>query len=295
VGDAALDVGAEPVDSAAEASSQPVDSGGTDAGDATVGGQGCDGLPLCDSFDSVGDQVGMPPSSSLWTLVGTAGCSGNGNPSATTIYPITIDNTQFHSKPNSVKIVGGDSCGPLMINTTAFSKLTTGEVYGRFYVQLSDTTVLVHHAVLMALGLLRDGGSGLNVMDVDSFLELAPEMQGGLQTTTLTWQTNDSDHLPNTDSVGAMSSTYFAASTFSCFEFHTSANTNAIEVWINGTKIAGLSSPPAPPSANGASMWTPPSPFAPTSLGFGWISFEPGPMTVWIDDIALASTRIGCQ
>ena len=227
--------------------------------------------------------VGSPPSSSTWTLLGTTGCSGTGNPSAPTIYPVVVDNTQFHSAPNSVKVTGGDSCGPLMIDTGALAQITGGEVYGRFYVHLSDTTVLIHHAVLMALGFLGDSGVGLNINDYSSYLELAPEAQGGLSTSVFLWQTDDANHLPNTDSIGAMSSTYLPPAGFTCVEFHTSASTGAIQTWIGGTLIAGLSSPPAPPSANG-SMWTPPSPLAPKSFGLGWMSFSTQGMTAWFDD-----------
>jgi hypothetical protein len=262
------------------------DAGGGDSASTT---QGCSGQALCDDFES--DTVGSPPSSSLWTLVGTAGCSGTGNPSAPILYPIVVDSSQHQSGSQSVKVTGGDSCGPLMINTSAFSQLTGGEVYGRFYVHLSDTTKTFDHTVLMALGLLTDGGVGLNIGDQSSYLQLASEGAGNA-TNVLMWQTTDGNILPNKNAMGGAESTYPAATGFTCVEFHTSVS-GAIETWINGSTVAvpGLTSPPTPANAT---QWVPPSPFAPTSLGLGWIVFSGATPTVWYDDVALSKTRIFC-
>src|SRR5580692_3978049 len=132
------------------------DTGGTtdapSSGSDAPAGTSCSSLPLCDTFDT--DTAGSPPASSLWTLVGTAGCSGTGNPGAPTIYPVVVDSTQHHSGANSVKITGGDACGPLMLNTSAFSKLTGADVYGRFYVFLPATSPMTFdHTSLAAIAL----------------------------------------------------------------------------------------------------------------------------------------------
>jgi hypothetical protein len=269
----------------AEAAS-PHDSGG---GDSSGAEGACGSLAMCDDFES--DTVGSPPSSSLWTLVGTAGCSGTGNPTAPTLYPIVVDSSQHQSGSKSVKVTGGDSCGPLMINTSAFSQLSGGEVYGRFYVHLSDTTTTFDHTVLMGLGLLTDGGVGLNIGDQSSYLQLASEGAGNA-TNVLMWQTTDNNILPNKNAMGGAESAYPSATGFTCVEFHTSVSGKAIETWINGNPVAGLTSPPTPPNAT---QWAPPSPFALTSLGLGWVVFSGATPTVWYDDVALSRTRILCQ
>ncbi len=229
----------------------------------------------------------MPPSSSLWSLIGTMGCSGTGNPSAPVVYPIVVDNSQAHSGSNSVKITGGDSCGPLMVNTSAFAKLTGGEVYGRLWVHMSDTTMTFDHAALAALGLKATISPG----DQTSYLQLASEGAGN-STNVLMWQTTDGNILPNKNAAGGAESTYVAATGFTCIEFHTSQATGQIETWVNGNLISGLSDPPAPANA---SQWTAPSPFTLTGLGLGWILFSGEMMTLWFDDVALSSSRIGCQ
>jgi hypothetical protein len=245
---------------------------------------GCTGLAFCDDFES--DTAGSPPKSALWALLGTAGCSGSGNPGAPVVYPIVVDTTQHHSGSQSVKIVGGDSCGPLMINTSAFAGLN-GEVYGRFYVHLSDTSMTFDHAALVALG-LTDGG--INPGDQTSYLQLASEGAGNA-TNVLMWQTDDGNILPNKNSAGGAESTYAAATGFTCVEFHTSAASKAIETWVNGTAVVGLTSPPTP--ANGT-QWMAPSPFNVNALGLGWIVFSGEKLTIWFDDVALSTSRIGC-
>jgi hypothetical protein len=231
----------------------------------------------------------MPPNSSLWSLVGRAGCSGTGNPGAPIVYPIVVDNTQSHSGTNSVKVAGGDSCGPLMVNTSAFSSLNGSEVYGRFFVHMSDTTAMFDHAALAGLGLTA--GGAINPGDQAGYLQLASE-QTGNATNMLMWQTLDGNILPNKNSAGGAQSAYLTATGFTCIEFHTSDSAKAIETWVNGTAVVGLTDPPQPTSGT---QWVAPSPFTLTSFGLGWIVFGAPTMTLWFDDVALAGSRIGCQ
>jgi hypothetical protein len=41
--------------------------------------------------------------------------------------------------------------------------------------------------------------------------------------------------------------------------------------------------------------YTRPIPFQPTSISFGWVTFGGSAATVWFDDIAIGTTRIGCS
>jgi hypothetical protein len=280
------------------------DSGQSDgaAGAGDGGGAGrdasqtCGSLPLCDDFESY--TVGNAPGDvgGGWTLIGTKGCGGVGNPSAPTIYPIVVDNAQFHSGTKSAKVMGGDSCGPVMLNTSAFSKLSGGEVFGRFYVRLSDASATFDHTAFMTLGLAPDAGASLNVGDQSSYLQLASEGAGN-PTNILMWQTSDSNVLPDKNTMGGAQSTYPMGSMWTCIEFHTSANSGAIEAWVNGASIAGLTFVPGSTAkiASVNDQWKAPSPFAPTSIGFGWILFSGPSMTLWFDDVALANSRIGCN
>jgi hypothetical protein len=111
------------------------------------------------------------------------------------------------------------------------------------------------------------------------------------------WQTSDGNILPDKNAMGGAQSTYPGASGWTCVEFHTSASSGAIETWVNGAAVTGLTFVPGTTTkvASVNDQWKAPSPFAPTSLGFGWILFSGPPMTLWVDDIALSKSRIGCQ
>jgi hypothetical protein len=263
-------------------------AGGDDGGSATA----CSSLPLCDDFES--DTAGSAPSSTLWTLIGTAGCSGVGNPAATTLYPIVVDSTQHHSGSNSVKVTGGDGCGAIMNNTSAFAKLGTGDVYGRFYVFMPLTNpVTFDHTVVAALNL---GTTALNPDNQGTYLELASEGAGNA-TNVFMWQTMDSNILPDKQTSGGAASAYPAPSTWTCVEFHT-APSGTLETWVNGTPITGLTFIPGTTAAMSGvnNAWKPLSPFNPTSFGLGWVVFSgPAPYTLWFDDVALSTTRITCN
>jgi Cip1-like, core domain len=262
-------------------------SGGqSSAGSAGTGGSatGCTGMPLCDDFESAADTVGATPTG--WTLLNPGGCSGSAQ------YSAVIDTSQFHSGGKSVKVSGGDSCGPLLLNTSAFASITGGEVYGRFYVRMPSTTAF-DHAVLMTLGLAA-GADQPGSLDQATHLQLAPEQIG--TTSALVWQTTDGNILPAKAPAAAPTTTFPTADTWTCIEFHVSANTQAIETWVDGNAISGLTFIPGTtatmPGLN--DQWTPAA-LAPKSLGLGWIVFSAPAISLWFDDAALAGTRIHCN
>lgn len=282
--------------------------GGGDAepGDGAVA-QGCAGSALCDDFES--DTVGSAPSPDLWTLVGTQGCSGMGNPAAPVLYPIVVDGTQHHSGTKSVKVAAKqDSCGPLMVNTSAFSTLSGTDVYGRFYVLMSDTTTTFDHTAAMVLTLGADAGAILgNLGNQGPYLQLAPEGAGN-PTNVFMWQTDDQHILPDKQMSGGAQSVYPQPNTWACVEFHTSKTSNALETWAevdgggDGQPVPGLTFVPGTTAtvAGVNDQWQRAlptlSPLAPTGIGFGWVAFSgPASMTLWFDDIVLSNHRIHCS
>ena len=259
-------------------------TGGAAGGSAGAAG-GCAGLALCDNFDT--QTAGSAPDANLWTLIGAKTCSTQGTP-----WPFAVDSTHSHSPPNSMKVSGGDSCGPLMLNTSAFSKLTGSDVYGRFYVRLSDTSMTFDHAFLMALGLTS---GTFNTNSQDSYLQLASEGAGNA-TNVFMWQTSDGNILPDKNTAGGATSTYPKVNTWSCVEFHTSQSTGALETWVDGNAVSGLTFIPGTTTKTASvnDQWKAPSPFQPTSIGFGWTVFSGENLTVWFDDIAVSSSPLPC-
>jgi hypothetical protein len=248
-------------------------SGSNDAGVPDGGATGgCAGLALCDDFES--DTVGSAPSTTLWS-------SYTGMVSADTI---TVDGTQHHSGSQSVKVVssGSDSWGPLFSNTNAFSTLTTA-VYGRFWVYLNAALPSTHHA-FMTLGLTADEADPTKQMKGVEATCQSPSGAG-----LLTWNYNDS-LLPD---VYNFESSTIPAQTWTCFEFHTDAASGDIEVWLNGTRLDTMSLP-----NDAGAKWTGTAPATPLKvygMGLGWMAFNGVAMTLWFDDVALSTSRIGCN
>ena len=258
------------------------------AGAAGTGtSSGCTGMALCDDFEA--DAAGATPTG--WTLFNGFGCSG-ANGSTTPKYPAVVDTTQFHSGSKSVKITGGDSCGPLLVNTAAFANLSGGEVYGRFFVRMPSVTPF-DHTVMMALG-LKAGVDVSGSFSQDDNLALAPEEIGSMN--ALVWQTNDSNILPAKAPAAASQTTFPTADTWTCVEFHVSANTNAIETWVDGTVVPGMTFIPGTTTVNQEvnGQWKPAA-ITPTAFGLGWIVFSGPSISLWFDDAALGTKRIGCN
>lgn len=278
-------------------SSGPTGTGsdGGAAGDSSADGAApdCSGVALFDGFES--DTAGSPPSASIWSVSGLAGCSGIGNPGATAIYSIVVDSSQAHSGNQSVKVVGGDPCGPMMTNLTAFAQLSGGEVYGRFYTRFASATPY-HHTAFMLLGLQADAGPLGE--DATGYLQMAAEEGPGPDGGTggmLVWNYNDTTLPPNGNSAGFLTTTYPIADVWTQIDFHTSASTSAVEVSVNGTALSGMTFVPGTtPASNLNSNWAsghPPLSFQ--SISFGWADFNAeAQMTLWFDDVALSATPI---
>jgi hypothetical protein len=106
-------------------------------------------------------------------------------------------------------------------------------------------------------------------------------------------QDNDAT-LPDLSPQGVATSANLPAGTWQCLEYHLGTD-GTIETWLNGAAIAGLTVGPGVSNAN-ANGWTR-SKFVPKISGvyFGWESYGSAANTFWYDDIAIASSRIGCS
>ncbi len=258
-------------------------SGATDGGSTT---QGCADLPLCDGFET--EQPNAPPSPALWSII--TGC-GTNDPSST----VTIDSTIAHTGTQSVKVVadGSSTCGPIFYNSSIVPSLGPS-LYGRFFVRFSVPQPMSHSA-FMSLGFTPDGGETTNF----NFDNMEMTAQYGV----FVWNSSDKT-LPNI----APSATA-PADTWLCVEFHTNAANGDLDTWMTldggaqGDPVSTMTfDPDATPIQNGVNdSWANsrttvlPNPFQFTNISFGWVTFGGGPATVWFDDVALATTRIGCH
>jgi len=273
---------------ATDAGQQGSGSGGGTAVDAaveaaTVAEGGAD-LALNDDFEA--DSAGGPPSATLWSLVNLAGCGGGS-------FAIVVDTSQAHSGTKSVKVSGGDSCGPLMVNTSAFAKIAGPDVYTRVYVRMPMATNLTHTPMIM-LGLTATN-AGTGSLDQANTLQLWPRTLGSAN--DLFWQTTDGNTLPQANEQAGATSTPLAGDTWTCIETHTSsAGSGTLETWVSGTRVDGISfiggTTVVMPGVN--DQWHS-MPWAPKNLGLGWIVFSGPTLSLWFDDVAIAASRIGCD
>jgi len=266
-----------PSEAGTSAPEADVSNGGPpDASESGSASPGCSSLALCDDFEA--DTPGMPPSASLWSV--SMGC--NPNTQNTPIdgggLTIGVDGSQAHSGKNSVRVVGGDSCGFYLVNTSAFAgaRAVGSQLYARFYARFSAAPTQGHNGFLS----MSTGSDHLRL---------------GFQDAVIAWNSQNSDAtLPDMDPMGTMLSVATAAGRWSCIEFHIDETNGHIEFWLDGASAQGTSYDGS--NVQGVNdQWFrggPKSP-VPVSFGLGWLGLN-DQMTVWFDDVALASARIGC-
>jgi hypothetical protein len=198
---------------------------------------------------------------------------------------VGVDNSQSHSGKNSLRVVGGDSCGYYAVNTSAFSKLAGGPLYARFYARFSGAPTQNHNGFLS----MTTSGAGDAGGD---------HVRLGFQDQVIAWNAQNSDStLPDMDPQGTTLSTMTTPDNWDCFEFSVNYQAGDIQFWLNGTQVQGLSFSSTQTAMQGVNdQWAkggPKVPLAVTSFGIGWLGLN-NQYTVWFDDVALASSRIGC-
>jgi hypothetical protein len=241
---------------------------------ADTGGGTCGSPALCDNFDQ--DTADTQPTG--WSVV--MGCNPQTQDTAVDGgLIIGVDSTEHHSGMNSVRVVGGDSCGYYFVNKSAVSSLGS-QLYARFWVMFSGAPTANHNGFLSmattSMAQLRLGFQG-NVVDWNAF---PPDCT-----------------LPDLDPQGEAESVATEASTWTCMELHVDETSGEIEFWLNGTSVSGLGYSGMGPSTQGVNdQWASgvPTPLVPTSFGLGWLGLN-NQYTVWYDDVVLSGSRIGCD
>ena len=102
---------------------------------------------------------------------------------------------------------------------------------------------------------------------------------------------SDDATLPDLSPNGIAASKALPTGSWQCFEYKLGAD-GSIDTWLNGEAIAGLTTNS---SNTNAAQWTRSS-LKPkiTGVYFGWESYGGDTNTFNYDDIAIASTRVGC-
>ena len=213
-----------------------------------------------------------------WSIGGPNCFSGAGRAS--------IDNTQARSGSQSVRIdPGSDYCGHVFIGSGAMAAL--GAVrFGRFWLRLAQPIGDAH----VTLVSMRDAN--------DSTASQSQELRIGGQNGILMWnRSRDDATLPTLSPAGIATSLPLPAQTWTCIEFRIDQDSGTLQTWVDGNAPAGLQQDGAP-TADVDQAWLAQLPGwrpALSDLKIGWEAYGGATNTVWIDDVALAATRIGCN
>jgi hypothetical protein len=245
-----------------------------DARDSALGdaarGLGCAGLPLCDDFESA--TPGGPPDPVRWQ-VGAPNVTGQGS--------LMIDGTMAHSGKNSVRVAGkaGYNNHIFFFTDTAVSPIGKA-LFGRMFVAF-EQPLADGHATFLAMKDLGD----------------MKDLRMGGQSKILMYNRESNDAtLPALSPVGISKSVQPPTHTFICIEFRIDENTGDIQTWVDHNEVLGLRADGTPTPdvdqqwLNGG-VWKP----SLSDVKFGWESYAGGDMTLWFDDVALDSQRLGCD
>ena len=266
--------------------------GASETGAAEGGGSSCASLPLCEDFDE--DTPGAAPPGPTWSLV--LGCDATMMTDGTAAdggLIVEVDSSQHHSGKNSLRVVGGDSCGYYVVNTSAFSSIGT-DLYARFWVRFSGPPTTGHNGYVSMY-------SGPALSSAVADYNNTPQLRLGFQGGAIVWNYLSSDAtLPDIDTMGEMQSVATPVTQWSCIEFHLDQTNANIEFRFQGSSpeasVSGLSyDGTATAGVSDTWMSSGPTSLALKSFGLGWLGLN-NQYTVWFDDVALSGTTwIGCE
>ncbi|TNH27253.1 cellulose-binding protein, partial [Micromonospora orduensis] len=228
---------------------------------------GCAGAVLCDGFEN---QTGSTPSGD-WTVV-SPDCSGAGT--------ATIDTTTAHSGSRAVRINGAAGyCNHVFIRS-AKNLSSVGSVrYARIWVR-HTTAQPTDHTTMVTMADAADGNRDLRL---------------GGQNGALQWnRASDDATLPEQSPAGVAQSLPLPTNRWACVEFMVDGSAGQLRTWLDGSAVTGLTADGVPTHDIDGQWynrtWRPQL----TDLKLGWESYGGGADTLWYDDVAVGSSRIGC-
>jgi hypothetical protein len=271
----------------------PGGRGGSGGGAAGTGGAGTGGAAgdpcatalFCDDFEkyTAGQAPGAP-----WTRQVSTGSTA------------AVDTTQFHSGTKSVKFVAASGSG----SKTAYIRLMgTGSglpvmpnmFYGRMMFRLEAApTGDVHWTFLEGSGLI----AGQTYHALYRYGGQHPVMNGSTfvgSQLMANYETPDSysGNGPSSDCWKHSNKIVVPEGKWSCAEWQFDGTTNAMRFWLDGAAVDSLTVMGAGEGCGTATpVWT-----APTfdRMDLGWESYQmDSARTIWIDDVVLSKTKVGC-
>jgi hypothetical protein len=237
-----------------------IDAGVIDAGafDGSTSA-GCEDARVCESFDG-------PSLPDAFTVV-MPDCSGDGR--------VDVDPAIGRSGASARITSSGGYCNHAFLSVPITER---GTVHVRFYVRMSEP-IGDPHVTFLAM---NDEETGA-------------DLRLGGQARVIAWNREiDDATLPALSPAGIAMSRSLDPERFTCVEFAIDTAAGTLQTRLDGVAIDGLSvDGVATPDVDEQFLRRSFHP-SPTDLKLGWESYGSTPMTVWVDDLAIASRPIGC-
>jgi hypothetical protein len=199
-------------------------------------------------------------------------CSGAGKAS--------FDTTVTHSGSTSLRVDGAAGyCNHVFMRNTALLPAGASTIFVRYWVR-HTTALPAAHTTAVALRDVNDGNRDLRF---------------GGQNGALQWnRASDDATLPEQSPAGVALSAPLPTGTWNCVEFTINQSAGTMQTWLNGTSVPGLVADGVPThDIDGQWLnktWRP----ALADLRLGWESYGEGADTLWYDDVAVGTSRLGC-
>jgi hypothetical protein len=260
-------------------------SAGT-TGSGGSGGDPCATALFCDDFEkyTTAQTPGAP-----WTRQTSSGSTA------------VIDTAQFHSGSKSVKFVAASGTGSktayLRLMSTSVLPVMPNMFYGRMMFRLEAApTGDVHWTFLEGSGLI----AGQNYHALYRYGGQHPVMNGSTfvgSQMMANYETPDSygGTGPSSDCWKHANKVVIPVGKWSCAEWQFDGTTNTMRFWLDGAAVDTLTV-----TGTGEGCVNQPSNYvwaAPTfdRMDLGWESYQQDDArTIWIDDVVLSKTKVGC-
>ena len=233
-------------------------TGGSGQGTGGGGAVDCASLPLCATFDA--DALGAAPAGFGVVL----GYSGSGSASN-----VAVTNTQSHSGTQSVKVAGASEIWGITYPNP-------GETfYFRSWLKVEE---LAGQPVIIGLG-----------PDLNSEVRMRLVKKGSAATHSIVANAANGDGLspPKSDGSAPCTDCVSLPTDWFCFEMYVDKATQTLQFWVDGAQAVNLEN-----NAPWHSSGTWPSTVQP--LRIGSMALEGGGATLYIDDVAIGPSRLGC-
>jgi hypothetical protein len=243
----------------------PPAEGGLDGGEPATG---CSGV-FCESFD---EPRGAALDDARWEVV-APNCSGDGE--------VALDAETAHSGGRSLRVrASGGYCNHVFARPRPSALQLPTPLYGRFVLRL-EAALPNDHVTFLAM---HDAVE-------------AKDLRMGGQSEILMWNRESDDAtLPELSPTGIAASVRPPAQRWMCIEFVIDAAARRLGTWMDGEPVAALQLE-GEPTPDIDAQWQRKPDWQPhlEDVKLGFESYGESGNTLWFDDIAFGTSRLGCE